>query len=107
MSQRKVCSICDRPTGSLADRDGELDEWAPLGPVTRCPTCKRLACPDCLHEAECCFVEADKHWQESKWTPKGWRMVDRIPGLVPYYERVEAKAVKKKPENKTTPLFQD
>lgn len=70
----KTCSICDRPAGSLLDRFG-IPDGIPLGPIQRCDICGRNACPDCMHESECCFVEVDEHVHEPDWAPPGWRVM--------------------------------
>ncbi len=68
-----VCEICRRAEGCTDDRSGVCD-GVPLGLVERCDTCGRLACPDCLHEADCCFVEMDDHADDPHWSPPGWRV---------------------------------
>lgn len=94
MSKRKkACSMCGRKEGSTKDVCGDED-YTPLGPVEKCETCGRWACPDCLHEADCCFADADEHAGEPTWTPPGWRLTDppadlkSVKGIL-CYERIE------------------
>jgi hypothetical protein len=57
---KEPCSVCGRREG-----DKELNRWGepdmnpdvPLGPVTTCPDCGCLSCPDCQHEGDCCEKE--------------------------------------------------
>lgn len=79
------CDICGRAEGSELDRCGEPD-GVPLGPLERCETCNRLACPDCLHEADCCFAEAEDHKGDPEWAPLGWVKFQEpcSPGVVEY-----------------------
>jgi hypothetical protein len=72
------CRICGRKEGSTKDRCGEED-GVPLGPVERCPTCKRSACPDCLHEADCCFLG-----HEGGAAPRGWYLRTVKDGVTEY-----------------------
>ena len=72
MSERE-CQICGRKEGTLLERDMMTYAEPPLGPVEKCDTCGRWACPDCMHEADCCFVEEDEHSNDPKWAPPGWR----------------------------------
>lgn len=65
------CEICGRAEGSTKDRCG-VEDGVPLGAVERCDLCEQLACPDCLHENDCCFVEADDLEDDPTWSPKGW-----------------------------------
>jgi hypothetical protein len=71
--RRRKCQICDRTEGSTKDRGGDED-GVPLGPVTKCDTCGRWACPDCEAEADCCFVEVEDHANDPTWAPPGWRV---------------------------------
>jgi hypothetical protein len=34
----------------------------------------RLACPDCLHESDCCFADSDDHAADPDWAPPGWHI---------------------------------
>lgn len=70
------CEICRRQEGAEVDRCGEAD-GVPLGPIEPCETCGRLACPDCRHEADCCFAGAEEHRDEPDWAPTGWVRSDR------------------------------
>lgn len=69
-----TCQICDRAEGSTIDRCGNED-GSPLGAIERCPTCGRLACPDCRHEADCCFVEIDRREVERGLLVRWWAKV--------------------------------
>jgi hypothetical protein len=69
MATAKLCSICGRPRGSTLDRWG-CEDGIPLGPLANCPTCGKTACPDCLHEADCCWEDEDG------WIPDGWESID-------------------------------
>jgi hypothetical protein len=56
-----------------------LDRWGGedgirLGALSLCPTCGKTACPDCLHESDCCWEDVDN--QEDGWIPDGWERVD-------------------------------
>ncbi len=96
MTRRKRCQVCNRLEGSTKNMIGEED-GIPLGKVEKCPTCGRWACPDCLHEADCCFVEADEHAAEECWCPPGWRIASgeifpRLEGTAPCgttFERID------------------
>lgn len=44
----------------------------PLGPVTECPDCHKLACPDCMHEADCCFDADCENYTDSFCGRFGW-----------------------------------
>jgi len=50
------CAVCGRRAGSVGvDVAGAPDgSVTPLGRVTRCPDCHQWACPDCLHDRNCC-----------------------------------------------------
>lgn len=87
---KRKCRICGRYAGSTKDRCGEED-GVPLGPIEQCPTCKRWACPDCMHEADCCFVEEDEHGPD--WCPPGWRPIndETVPGGKSY-ERIPVRS---------------
>jgi len=86
-ARKRKCRICYRFAGSQKDRCGEYD-GVPLGPIKQCPTCKRWACPDCMHEVDCCFVEADEHTGERDWAPPGWRITKRDEvGMPREYDR--------------------
>ena len=76
---RRKCEICGREEGSTVDRCGVEDGIA-LGAIEPCETCGRWACPDCLHEADCCFVEEDEHSDEPAWSPPGWMLVQSENG---------------------------
>ena len=56
-----TCPICGE--------DNELEQ---------CKTCGRTACPVCLHEADCCFAEADDHSHDTDWAPHGWKILERV-----------------------------
>jgi hypothetical protein len=79
-----TCSICSRPEGSTKDRCGNED-GVPLGPVGPCEVCGRLTCPDCQHEADCCFAEADDHMDDPLWCPVGWEIHEIHYQRVPRY----------------------
>jgi hypothetical protein len=73
----RECSICGRVKGSTLDRCGFPDDSpnaVPLGPIRRCATCGRRACPDCLHESDCCFADSDDHAADPEWAPPGWHI---------------------------------
>lgn len=80
-----TCDICERAEGDEVDRGGAHD-GVPLGPIERCETCGRLACPDCLHEADCCFIDAEEHRSDPDWAPPGWIRLDRVSlyGLIEF-----------------------
>jgi hypothetical protein len=65
------CDVCGRNEGAEIDRSGGYD-GIPLGPIEKCETCGRHACPDCLHESDCCFDDAEDHVAEPDWSPAGW-----------------------------------
>jgi hypothetical protein len=70
MSRKKApckCEVCFRPEGDVPDGP------PPLGELERCDLCGRLACPDCLHEADRCFADWEGHRDDRNWAPKGWR----------------------------------
>ena len=69
------CHVCGRKEGSTKDRCGS-DDGSPLGQVEKCGTCGRRACPDCMHEADCCFADADGHQDDSTWAPPDWRLAE-------------------------------
>jgi hypothetical protein len=80
--KKRECEVCNRKEGSTKDRDGEED-GIPL-PVGKCGTCGRLACSDCMHEADCCFAEEDDHADDPSWAPPGWRRVS----VTAMYEKI-------------------
>jgi hypothetical protein len=53
----------------------------------RCDLCKRLACQDCLHEADCCFLEADDHNDDPAWAPPGWKIA-KVEGTFKEWQRL-------------------
>lgn len=66
------CEICDRKPGDTNDRCNEPTyDQVPFGPLEQCDLCQKWACPDCLHEADCCFED-----EEDAGTPRGWRLVE-------------------------------
>jgi hypothetical protein len=65
--------VCQRQEGSTLDRDGNED-GAPLGECLPCEVCKRMACPECLSGADCCFVDAVNHEGDPNWAPDGWEV---------------------------------
>ena len=69
------CEVCGRKEGAEVDVAG-FPDGVPLGPIEECETCGRKACPDCLHEADCCFVELGDHSNEPDWSPAGWVKAD-------------------------------
>ena len=74
------CAICDRTPGHAPlDRFGQpdLNPETPLGELQICDCCGLLVCPDCSHENECCFRDAEDHAHEPNWAPPGWVSVDR------------------------------
>lgn len=62
------CVVCQRHEGEQQlNRFREPDRISPgvpLGPVTACPKCGRLSCPDCQHDQVCC---APDHFDPSRW----------------------------------------
>jgi hypothetical protein len=82
----ETCEICGLPEGDTSDG---LD---PLGPMETCPLCGRRACPVCLSEADCCFLEADDHEDDPTWAPPGWRRASpsshNLPDEAIVWERV-------------------
>ena len=84
--RKRECEICGRKQGSTKNVVGEED-GVPLGPVEKCATCKRWACPDCEHEADCCFAEADDHSADPTWAPRGWRLAESADMGFRTYER--------------------
>lgn len=76
----EICQVCGLPEGDT--RDGLV----PLGPMDTCDLCGKRACPNCLHEADCCFEAADDHEDDSVWAPKGWH---RVPSNVPNADQWE------------------
>jgi hypothetical protein len=84
--RRKRCSACDRREGDTSDRCGFPDpDGGALGPVERCPTCGRNACPDCAHENDCCFLRHDG----TEKPPPGWRLahVDPATGALTFHPK--------------------
>jgi hypothetical protein len=80
----RECSICGRVKGSTLDRCGFPDDSpnaVPLGPIRRCATCGRRACPDCLHESDCCFADSDDHAADPEWAPPGWHKDSTVGGV--------------------------
>jgi hypothetical protein len=71
--QKPVCEVCGRPEGD------ESDGPPPLGALEKCDVCGRLVCPDCLCEADCCFLDAEDHADDPAWAPPGWRLVPGGP----------------------------
>lgn len=56
-SRRRCQGVCgERMEGSTKDRSGRED-GIPLGKIKKCQHCGRWACPDCLHERDCCDAE--------------------------------------------------
>jgi hypothetical protein len=82
-----TCEICGRPEGCTLDLGG-LEDGVPLGPVTLCDLCGRRACPDCLHEADCCFDDADLHADDPLWAPRGWRRLPQQEPNLDVWERL-------------------
>jgi hypothetical protein len=70
----ETCQVCGLPEGDT--RDG-LD---PLGPMEICDLCGKRVCPNCIHEADCCFEDAGDHEGDPTWAPKGWH---REPSNLP------------------------
>jgi hypothetical protein len=70
----ETCQVCGLPEGDT--RDG-LD---PLGPMETCDLCSKRVCPNCLHEADCCFEDPGDHEGDPTWAPKGWH---REPSNLP------------------------
>jgi hypothetical protein len=68
--------VCERLEGDMHDRCGQYD-GVPLGRLEKCDWCGKWACPDCLHEADCCF---DWYWEIANEeagepvAPPGWRL---------------------------------
>ena len=82
-----VCEVCGRQEGAMIDRCGEYD-GIPIV-LERCDLCKRLCCPDCLGEADCCFVDEDEHADDPHWSPPGWRIVKR-DGHLTEWRRIDS-----------------
>jgi len=82
MPKRVTCQVCERRVGSTKDRCGEED-GVPLGPLEKCDLCSKWVCPDCLHEADCCFDG------DSEAAPPGWRVSKEGPRGYVEYERIE------------------
>ena len=72
--QERRCQICDREPGTQVDRFRDPDPL-PLGELKRCQSCGLLVCPDCLHEADCCFRDEEEHEDEPNWAPPGWTRI--------------------------------
>jgi len=83
MAKRKTCAVCSRKPGCTKNLCGEED-GTPLGALEKCDACGLVACPDCLHEADCCFRDADDHAKEPDWAPPGWRVSARLGGITEY-----------------------
>ena len=86
MSRKKAprkCEVCFHSEGEVSD--GLL----PLGKLETCELCGRLACPDCLAEADCCFADWEDHLDDPYWASKGWRRKSwqTLFDLVVEYER--------------------
>jgi hypothetical protein len=75
--------VCFRPEGGVSDGPPTL------GALERCDLCGRLACTDCLGEADCCFAGWEDHRNDPNWAPKGWRRKHSrtLKGPVVEYER--------------------
>lgn len=69
---RRKCHVCCRKEGDKVDLSGRYD-GVPLGAIEKCDTCGHWACPDCLHEADCCFGE---EFENTGATPAGWEKVN-------------------------------
>ena len=93
------CEVCGRYAGT---RD-EIDRFepsdprhevppldaTPLGSVEECSLCGKFACPDCLHESDCCFADADE--KPVGWAPDGWRCEpDAKTGAVVYAREADS-----------------
>jgi hypothetical protein len=87
MSTPRQCAICGRDEGVKVDRCGRYD-GVPLGSLAKCPTCRRLACPDCLGEDDCCFVDHELRGGDETEAPPGWEMVTEAGGTI-VYQRME------------------
>jgi hypothetical protein len=87
MSMNKTCEVCGRAEGAAVDLCGD-EGGAPLAPLERCDLCGHLVCPDCNHESDCCFMEADDHADDPDWAPPGWK-VDVEKDDHPCWRRVE------------------
>ena len=89
----KTCVICGRAPGCVNDRCNHPPSYGktpePLGDLGPCPTCGKIACPDCEHEADCCFELADDHRSESGWAPHGWEHVGKNAHGGDEYKRSE------------------
>jgi hypothetical protein len=87
MSKRgkKTCEVCDRLEGSTKDRCNEED-GTPLGAMELCPTCGKWACPDCIHEIDCCFSNVDFVNGVIK-APPGWTVWKNFSGGRVEYRR--------------------
>lgn len=76
-SNRTECDVCGRKCGTLNDRCNfpprfpEQEE--PLGEIEWCDLCGKAVCPDCLHEADCCFEDAEDLSRDPQWAPRGWK----------------------------------
>lgn len=82
MKRKRKCEVCDRKQGDTTDRTGSPDnDKVPLGAVTKCDVCARWACPDCLHEADCCFSEEfdQVYGEKAGEAPPGWMKKTNSP----------------------------
>ena len=84
--RRKTCQVCGRKEGTTKDRCGQED-GIPLGRLEKCDLCGKWACPDCLHEMDCCFDDEDPDNP-----PPGWRVASRTGrrGEIVVYERIDS-----------------
>ena len=72
------CQICKRRPGTKKiDRFGNPDPnpQTPLGPLQQCESCGLWVCPDCWHEADCCFRDEAEHEDDPNWAPPGWKRI--------------------------------
>lgn len=82
----KRCEVCGRKPGTLLNRDLYTKAPPRLGPLTQCDLCGLWACPDCLHEVDCCFRDADAHDKDRAWAPPGWA-VESDDGVMITFQR--------------------
>jgi hypothetical protein len=60
------CACCNRKPGmehAHLNRFGseDINPDCPIGPLAQCPQCRRMVCPDCLHEGDCCEMEGTQN----------------------------------------------
>lgn len=69
LAGKPVCGVCGHAEGCTDDYGGD----GPMGPIEKCPLCRRWRCPVCASECECCLEDwEDKLHADPKWAPRGW-----------------------------------